>query len=267
MTMTFGRNGFFGYGPCTSSSGSPDLIAKPSDTKTKPLHGSTSFWWSTYSLPTPPASPSSVSKADIIAQLRIRHESWTDPTISSIIAHVVESDSKGEDAISSLYPTYTTPDLPTWSKGNVVLVGDAAHAMQPSSGQGTSMALEDVQVLCMLLQHYLPLNDPSSNVGEDNREQQVSLTNAIRQTFKQYEHMRGYRVHKVVERGRQFADKKRTMGKLEEWVMYAAMWALTRFAGEWWIKALYGQVPAEEVRRFVEKEKGREAARKGTGPK
>ncbi|KAI9320312.1 hypothetical protein DFJ73DRAFT_769444 [Zopfochytrium polystomum] len=48
--------------------------------------------------------------------------------------------------------------LPTWHRGNCVLVGDAAHAMVPFVGQGASVSLEDVDVLTALLQR-LP-SDP-----------------------------------------------------------------------------------------------------------
>lgn len=43
------------------------------------------------------------------------------------------------------------PPLPTWHKGRVCLVGDAAHAMGPHTGQGGSMALEDSIVLAKCL--------------------------------------------------------------------------------------------------------------------
>jgi 2-polyprenyl-6-methoxyphenol hydroxylase-like FAD-dependent oxidoreductase len=43
--------------------------------------------------------------------------------------------------------TYDLGHVPTWWRGHVVLVGDAAHAPSPSSGQGASMALEDAVVL------------------------------------------------------------------------------------------------------------------------
>jgi FAD binding domain-containing protein len=32
------------------------------------------------------------------------------------------------------------PPVPTWWRGRVVLLGDAAHATSPSSGQGASLA-------------------------------------------------------------------------------------------------------------------------------
>jgi 2-polyprenyl-6-methoxyphenol hydroxylase-like FAD-dependent oxidoreductase len=43
--------------------------------------------------------------------------------------------------------TYDLGHVATWHRGRVVLVGDAAHAPSPSSGQGVSLALEDAVVL------------------------------------------------------------------------------------------------------------------------
>ncbi len=37
--------------------------------------------------------------------------------------------------------------MPTWSKGRIVLVGDAAYSPSPRSGQGTSLALVGAYVL------------------------------------------------------------------------------------------------------------------------
>lgn len=47
--------------------------------------------------------------------------------------------------------THDLPHVPTWWRGRTVLVGDAAHAPSPSSGQGASMALEDAVVLARSL--------------------------------------------------------------------------------------------------------------------
>ncbi|KAI9317798.1 hypothetical protein DFJ73DRAFT_927831 [Zopfochytrium polystomum] len=52
---------------------------------------------------------------------------------------------------------YDMPALPSWHNGrDVVLVGDAKHAVLPFVGQGTSVALEDADVLCALLEELLP---------------------------------------------------------------------------------------------------------------
>ena len=42
---------------------------------------------------------------------------------------------------------YERDPLPTWSKGNVVLLGDACHPMTPYMASGAAMALEDAAVL------------------------------------------------------------------------------------------------------------------------
>lgn len=39
-------------------------------------------------------------------------------------------------------PLETMPAVPVWSRGRLVLVGDAVHATSPSSGQGGSLAIE-----------------------------------------------------------------------------------------------------------------------------
>lgn len=49
--------------------------------------------------------------------------------------------------------------LPTWTKGRVILVGDAAHAMLPTQGQGASQAIEDAEAL----QAFLSGLDGASN--------------------------------------------------------------------------------------------------------
>jgi 2-polyprenyl-6-methoxyphenol hydroxylase-like FAD-dependent oxidoreductase len=47
--------------------------------------------------------------------------------------------------------TFDLPSVPTWSRDGMVVIGDAAHAPAPSSGQGASMALEDAVVLAQAL--------------------------------------------------------------------------------------------------------------------
>jgi 2-polyprenyl-6-methoxyphenol hydroxylase-like FAD-dependent oxidoreductase len=71
------------------------------------------------------------------------------------------------------------PSVPTWHRGSMVIVGDAAHATSPASGQGASMAIEDAVVLAKCLRD-LP---------------------DIRQAFAAYEQLRRERVERVVAQG------------------------------------------------------------------
>lgn len=48
------------------------------------------------------------------------------------------------------WPLYTV-DAPHWHKGNIGIVGDAAHAMVPFQAQGAAMGIEDAAVLAPLL--------------------------------------------------------------------------------------------------------------------
>ncbi|TDD94778.1 FAD-dependent oxidoreductase [Actinomadura rubrisoli] len=43
------------------------------------------------------------------------------------------------------------PDVPSWHRGRMVLVGDSAHAPSPSSGQGASLAIESAVELARCL--------------------------------------------------------------------------------------------------------------------
>jgi salicylate hydroxylase len=48
------------------------------------------------------------------------------------------------------WPMYTVA-APIWHKGNIGLIGDAAHAMVPFQAQGAAMAIEDAMTLAPLL--------------------------------------------------------------------------------------------------------------------
>jgi 2-polyprenyl-6-methoxyphenol hydroxylase-like FAD-dependent oxidoreductase len=50
------------------------------------------------------------------------------------------------------YPIYRLPLSSSWFTKRCLVLGDAAHAMPPHAGQGTSMALEDVFLLSRLLE-------------------------------------------------------------------------------------------------------------------
>lgn len=52
---------------------------------------------------------------------------------------------------SPRWALFSMPSLQRWTRGNAVLLGDAAHAMLPHQGQGANQAIEDAAVLAPLL--------------------------------------------------------------------------------------------------------------------
>jgi 2-polyprenyl-6-methoxyphenol hydroxylase-like FAD-dependent oxidoreductase len=74
-----------------------------------------------------------------VAELRARFGGWHDP-----IPALVEAAAGSEVLRRDLYEL---PDLASFTRGKVVLVGDAAHAMTPNLGQGACQALEDAATL------------------------------------------------------------------------------------------------------------------------
>jgi FAD-dependent urate hydroxylase len=48
-----------------------------------------------------------------------------------------------DEHFARAWPTYDLPTVRTWSRDRMIVIGDAAHATSPSSGQGASMAIED----------------------------------------------------------------------------------------------------------------------------
>jgi 2-polyprenyl-6-methoxyphenol hydroxylase-like FAD-dependent oxidoreductase len=63
-----------------------------------------------------------------------------------------------------LWPFSRMPKLAEWASatGRTIIIGDAAHAMPPSSGQGVNQAFEDAYTLTLLL----PSLPPRANLNE-----------------------------------------------------------------------------------------------------
>ncbi|MGI5154290.1 FAD-dependent monooxygenase [Microbispora sp. CA-102843] len=82
--------------------------------------------------------------------------------------------------------TYDFPSVPKWFTERMVILGDAAHATSPSSGQGASMAIEDAVVLGKCLRDVPDTAD----------------------AFAAFERLRRERVERVVAQGKRNGDGK-----------------------------------------------------------
>ncbi|KAF2678341.1 FAD/NAD(P)-binding domain-containing protein [Lentithecium fluviatile CBS 122367] len=194
MVFGFGRNGFFGY-----SSGSPPSARSL-------------MWWSTFETSQLP-DPKKIDLTAVKAALLERHKHWKDPIVQDIISRA---------EVESIYPTWVLDELPHWGEEGIVLLGDAAHAMDPTTGQGASQAFEDSQTLSLLLKEVLEVGDTKPGFDGSEREK-VNLA------IKMFYDIRSPRVREIVERGKKLAGRKANVGVVAEYFMYFFLWMLNRF--------------------------------------
>jgi 2-polyprenyl-6-methoxyphenol hydroxylase-like FAD-dependent oxidoreductase len=175
VSMAFGRRAFFGW------SVAPDG----------------SVWWF--------ANPSS--------KRPIEPRDWTEPRWRAHLLELFAEDALPAAAIIRAtaevlgpWNTYDLPRVPAWRSGRVVLVGDAAHAASPSSGQGASMAIEDAVTLGRCLARRPRVADALAD----------------------YESLRRERVEKVVAYGRRSGTGK-AAGPIGGALRNAMMPSLMRF--------------------------------------
>jgi 2-polyprenyl-6-methoxyphenol hydroxylase-like FAD-dependent oxidoreductase len=55
--------------------------------------------------------------------------------------------------------TFDLPHIPRWHRGRMIVLGDAAHAPSPTSGQGASIAMEDGVALAQCLRDFPSVED------------------------------------------------------------------------------------------------------------
>ncbi len=169
MHLIFGQNGFFGHVNFLTQEG--------------PRAG----WWNTAAAPLPSKEEmAAITKADLQRRLLDLHGDWAHP-----VPRLIETAEEIE-----VIAIHDVPSLPRWSAGRVILIGDAAHAVAPHSGQGASMALEDAMILAKMLR------DAGGNVKE---------------TFAEFERERRPRTDRVIALGRRNAQRKERMSAVEYW--------------------------------------------------
>lgn len=210
MGIVFGANGFFGYGYHTSSA--------EGQKKNLPYEacdpGAEASWWSTYYLDQCPEGRR-IDSEEAKRQLVARHSNWKNPVVKKIIENV---------KIDSVYPTWTTPDLPTWERAGMVLIGDAAHALHPSSGQGVNQALEDGESFSRLLSNHL-----QAAYAAPQNSQARTERDAADRAAKDYSIMRNPRIQKIRERSEAMGDFKRPKNIIQEMLMYLFLWSASKY--------------------------------------
>jgi 2-polyprenyl-6-methoxyphenol hydroxylase-like FAD-dependent oxidoreductase len=164
MRMTFGRSAFFGY------------IKAPDG----PVH-----WFDSYPAPAQPGESDSPQR--MAAALHARHRD--DPLANAEITRAIT-------ALDRVYPDYDMPRLSHWSTNRVGLMGDAAHAVTPHSGQGASMALEDALVLAGCF----------------------AAETTLWTAFRRFEALRRGRVAAAIALGRQGGQQKKAQSALALWL-------------------------------------------------
>ncbi|MEV8505609.1 NAD(P)/FAD-dependent oxidoreductase [Actinoplanes sp. NPDC051475] len=116
MQMAFGRRAFFGW------AAAPDG----------------SVWWFANPPRRTPAEPGEFTP-----------DRWRAHLLELLAGEAFPAAALIEASTEVIGPwnTWDVPRLPVWHSDRIVLVGDAAHAVSPSSGQGASMAIEDAVTL------------------------------------------------------------------------------------------------------------------------
>lgn len=173
LTYIPGSEGFFGY----TGAGEGQMM-----------------WWC--SLPAEEAL-SQTALGDVFPQsvreeLLPRFQGYPSP-VDDLIRHTERAFKLNDMALDS---------LSTWHSGKVLLIGDAAHAVSSSSGQGASLALEDALYLARLFR--------------DSQDSYASV-------FAQFERARRPRVEKIIAEGRRKRERKKAVSPLKarvgEWMM------------------------------------------------
>jgi FAD-dependent urate hydroxylase len=125
MRMIFGHRAFFGY------------AVRPS--------GDT-YWFSNCGQAKPPSEEGlRALDADALVERLLFIHRDDPPEVTRVLRSITGR--------VGVYAVYDLPSLPQWHRGSVCLIGDAAHAVGPSVGQATSLALEDAFVLAKCLRN------------------------------------------------------------------------------------------------------------------
>ncbi|WP_017594039.1 FAD-dependent oxidoreductase [Nocardiopsis potens] len=147
--------------------------------------GGAAYWFANLPHPEPPRGPEAPGPEHWRALLLERFAGDL-PEITEVLSASPVRD-------FTAHGTYDIASLPRWCDGPVGLLGDAAHAVSSSSGQGASMAIEDAATVARCLRD---VPGPA-------------------EALRCYERVRRDRVERVVAEGRRRGAPKLAAGRLQ----------------------------------------------------
>ena len=106
-----------------------------------PLGESTTYWFATEN-----TAAGGSDGVDVAGELQERFREFSPQVLALLAATPVDAILRND--IVDFAP------LPSWTRGRVTLLGDAAHAMTPNLGQGACQAIEDAIVLAATLREH-----------------------------------------------------------------------------------------------------------------
>lgn len=180
-------------------------------------------WWTTHEASERSREEWKLPREQILHELHERYSTCAFPIPQLIQA----SENSGDQPF--IWPVYEVEKLGHWHSRRTVLIGDAAHAMPPHSGQGASQALEDAGYLAHLLRQYL--NQHRDSVG-------VSATADLHSVLDTFQKERQPRVDEIVNEANRRGDMKRETGRVgmfvRKWMMRIIFFFMTqRWMDRW----------------------------------
>ncbi|MBO9532760.1 MAG: FAD-dependent monooxygenase [Solirubrobacteraceae bacterium] len=123
-----------------------------------------------------------------------------------------------------LWAQHDLPSIPRWTTARTVLLGDAAHAVSPTTGQGASLALEDAVILARCLAADGQGSSPARAVLA------TRSGGAVSEALAAYEAARRARVEKIAAWGRRTGNTK-TAGPIARRITDLMMPPMLKLAG------------------------------------
>jgi len=122
-------------------------------------------------------------------------ESWSAPGDPDVLrAEFAGWDPRIESLLSQVQSTfrwalYDREPLPTWTKGRLTLLGDAAHPMLPHLGQGANQSIEDGMALATILARADRVTGPAALVAYERlrRERVAAVQRGARENGLRYD--------------------------------------------------------------------------------